>query len=213
MADDSMALDTAPLNGGITNNNNNASPPAIFDSVHFHVPSCIPPHHRSQLRTLLTLNGAVEHPSLSPDGLTHVVTPTPNFESSVLLPSQIHLVTPQWVERSIILGSPQPPQFYSPDPAMLFSGVVACSTGLGESDTLVLSAGVLSMGGQWRVGLTKDVTHLFAVGPAGGEEGEEGSKYATAMHFKHATGAFPFPLSFFLTYYILTQLTPLTHQV
>ena len=31
------------------------------------------------------------------------------------------------------------------------------------ADLEVLSAGITSLGGQWRAGLTRDVTHLFAL--------------------------------------------------
>jgi hypothetical protein len=63
---------------------------------------------------------------------------------------------------------------------MIFSGIVACATDVSEffflmlyradlirkispSDLEVLSAGITSLGGQWRTGLTRDVTHLFAL--------------------------------------------------
>lgn len=64
---------------------------------------------------------------------------------------------------------------------MIFSGVVACACDLPSADLEVLSAGITALGGQWRTGLTKDVTHLFALSP-------ENAKYATAMHFKEETG-------------------------
>lgn len=73
-------------------------------------------------------------------------------------------------------------QYYSPDPAMIFSSVVACATDVYRShppllyvfltssalqlsapDLEVLSAGITALGGQWRIGLTRDVTHLFAL--------------------------------------------------
>jgi hypothetical protein len=73
---------------------------------------------------------------------------------------------------------------------MIFSGVVACSADVSSallpssadvnfpqlrvSDEEVITAGITSLGGQWRVGLTKDVTHLFAMSPAS-------EKYATGM--------------------------------
>lgn len=63
----------------------------------------------------------------------------------------------------------------------MFSGVIACATSLPPSDLEVLSAGITALGGQWRTGLTKDVTHLFAMSP-------DSQKYATAMHFKGETG-------------------------
>ena len=64
---------------------------------------------------------------------------------------------------------------------MIFSGVVACACDLPSADLEVLSAGITALGGQWRTGLTKDVTHLFALSPSS-------AKYATAMHFKEETG-------------------------
>jgi hypothetical protein len=48
------------------------------------------------------------------------------------------------------------------------------------SDNEVLSAGITALGGQWRAGLTRDVTHLFAVGP-----GSE--KYQTALRYQKET--------------------------
>jgi mediator of DNA damage checkpoint protein 1 len=45
----------------------------------------------------------------------------------------------------------------------------------------VMSAGITGLGGQWRVGLTRDVTHLFALGPGS-------DKYETAMHYQESTG-------------------------
>ena len=51
---------------------------------------------------------------------------------------------------------------------------------LPTSDLEVLSAGVTALGGQWRTGLTKDVTHLFAMSPSS-------VKYATALHYQEHT--------------------------
>jgi len=48
------------------------------------------------------------------------------------------------------------------------------------SDIEVLSAGITALGGQWRAGLTRDVTHLFAVSP-----GSE--KYQTALRYQKET--------------------------
>jgi len=73
------------------------------------------------------------------------------------------------------------PQYYSADPAMIFSGIVACACELPSADLEVLSAGITALGGQWRGGLTKDVTHLFALSPAS-------TKYSTAMHYREETG-------------------------
>lgn len=73
------------------------------------------------------------------------------------------------------------PQYFSPDPAMIFSGIVACASDLPATDLEVLSAGITALGGQWRTGLTRDVTHLFALTP-------DNFKYATAMHYREESG-------------------------
>lgn len=64
---------------------------------------------------------------------------------------------------------------------MIFSGVVACASDLPSTDLEVLSAGITALGGQWRTGLTRDTTHLFALSP-------DSAKYATAMHYREETG-------------------------
>ena len=64
---------------------------------------------------------------------------------------------------------------------MIFSGIVACASDLPTTDLEVLSAGITALGGQWRTGLTRDVTHLFALSP-------DSLKYTTAMHYTDETG-------------------------
>lgn len=70
-------------------------------------------------------------------------------------------------------------QYYSPDPAMIFSGVVACAIDVHLFFTFLAHlimfppafcgrlggalSGFTSLGGQWRVGLARDATHLFAL--------------------------------------------------
>ncbi|KAG6820065.1 hypothetical protein H0H93_005688 [Arthromyces matolae] len=51
---------------------------------------------------------------------------------------------------------------------------------LDAPDLEVLAAGISALGGQWRTGLTKDVTHLFVTKPTS-------PKYSTAMHFREHT--------------------------
>ena len=72
------------------------------------------------------------------------------------------------------------PQYFSPDPAVIFSGIVACAGDLPSAD---LAAGITALGGQWRMGLTKDVTHLFAISP----------QVCTGMHFRDDTGGEGYP--------------------
>lgn len=48
-------------------------------------------------------------------------------------------------------------------------------------DLEVLSAGITALGGQWRVALTSDITHLFAISP-------DSTKYTTALAHRESTG-------------------------
>lgn len=151
----------------------------LFPAVFYHLSRCLPSQQRTQLSKVLNLNGATEVTDADDARLTHLITNS--WPESLPEDSIAHLVTPLWVERSLILASSLDSVHYSPDPAMLFSGVVATSCDLSASDNEVLSAGISSLGGQWRSALTKDVTHLFAL--------SSGShKYETAMHFKGVTG-------------------------
>ncbi|KAI0935547.1 hypothetical protein AcV5_003952 [Taiwanofungus camphoratus] len=155
----------------------------VFTSVRYHISLAVGAEQRRQLTDVLNAEGA-EAVLLTDSALTHFVTtslPADDVIEALPPDSTAHLVTPVWVERSRILGSQQPPEFYSPDPALLFSGIVAAATDLSKADLELLSAAITALGGQWRTALTRDVTHLFAL--------SSGSvKYETAMHFRDKTG-------------------------
>jgi hypothetical protein len=83
-------------------------------------------------------------------------------------------------------------QFYSANPAMVFSGIIPCATDVRSSFPIsllfpsfhhtddvpeVLSAGITPLGCQWCTSLTRDVMHLFALGLGS-------NKYETAVHFQ-----------------------------
>ncbi|TFY83276.1 hypothetical protein EWM64_g739 [Hericium alpestre] len=150
----------------------------LFENVrYFFAPSC-PAELRLPQSAILNANGATATDLAS---ATHIITNTIDFEGKQNVKEEdIAIVTGVWVDRSVLFGKLQPTQFYSPDPSMLFSGIVACATDLSPSDLEVLSAGISALGGQWRPGLTREVTHLFAVVP-----GSE--KYNTAMHYQADT--------------------------
>lgn len=156
----------------------------IFAGVRFSISMSVSLERKTQLTTILEAEGAI--PVQTTDSsLTHIITTTlpplnDNLES-IHPDSDAYLVTPAWVERSYILSARQPPELYSPDPAHLFSGVVATATDLSQPDLELLSAAITSLGGQWRSALTKDVTHLFALAPGS-------AKYTTAMHHREETG-------------------------
>ncbi|KAG0699519.1 hypothetical protein DFH29DRAFT_1070645 [Suillus ampliporus] len=143
---------------------------AVFDGVHYVLSSSIQAEQRKELSGLLDLNGATSAPPH-----THLIVLAGSHTQHEHAGS-LHVVSGMWVQRSIVLGKLQLEQYYSPDPTMIFSGIVACATDLSSSDLEVLSAGITSLGGQWRTGLTRDVTHLFALH-------EQSDKYQTAMHF------------------------------
>lgn len=154
----------------------------IFGDVRYYVSLTLRSEQREELATVLDAAGAtavkVDDPSL-----THFVTNSlPNDDALEALPEDTtaHLVTPTWVERSRVINAPQPPEYYSPDPAQLFSGVTATATDLSASDRELMYASITALGGQWRSGLTRDVTHVFALAPGS-------QKYETAMHFKEQT--------------------------
>ncbi|OBZ77875.1 hypothetical protein A0H81_01582 [Grifola frondosa] len=134
-----------------------------------------------QLGSVLDAQGATAV-KLSSLALTHLITvslPIDDNLESLPQGSMAHLVTLRWVERSRILGAQQDPEHYSPDPAMLFSGITATASDISQSDTDIMSATIAALGGQWRTALTRDVTHLFALAPG---------SVKTAMHFRDTTG-------------------------
>ena len=116
---------------------------AVFDGVHYSLSSSLPPARRSELTSVLDLNGATPHPPY-----THLIALTASHaHSNASKDPAVKLVTDRWVDRSVVLGKCQPcvatilfslvlhvrparlsEQYYSPDPAMIFTGVVACAT-------------------------------------------------------------------------------------
>ncbi|KAI0039891.1 hypothetical protein FA95DRAFT_1503597 [Auriscalpium vulgare] len=153
---------------------------ALFDGITFALAPSLPPDRHAVLAGLLAANGAAER---APRDATHIITDS-DFDDldggwQDVRPDAVK-VTEAWVERSLLLGKRQGPQYFSPDPAMLFSGIVATATDISPTDIEVLSAGITALGGQWRAGLTRDTTHLFALA-------DTSAKYATALHYQPAT--------------------------
>ncbi|KIK36642.1 hypothetical protein CY34DRAFT_16255 [Suillus luteus UH-Slu-Lm8-n1] len=150
---------------------------SLFNSVHYILSPSIQTEKYKELSGLLTLHGATSTPPH-----THFITLPGSLIQSECQGS-LYVVSETWVQRSIALGKLQPEEYYSTDPKMIFSGIVACATDLSSWDLEVLSAGITSLGGQWRTALTRDVTHLFALH-------EQSDKYQTAMHFAPDTHMF-----------------------
>ncbi|KAG1780094.1 BRCT domain-containing protein [Suillus placidus] len=150
---------------------------SLFNSVHYILSPSIQTEQYEELSGLLTLHGATSAPPH-----THFITLAGSHIQSECQGS-LYVVSETWVQRSVALGKRQPEQYYSTDPTMIFSGIIACATDLSSWDLEVLSAGITSLGGQWRTALTHDVTHLFTLH-------EQSDKYQTAMHFAPDTHMF-----------------------
>jgi hypothetical protein len=116
---------------------------AVFDEVCYSLAPSLSPTRRNELAAILDLNGAAPHPPY-----THLIAPPASHaHNNATSDPAIKLVTERWVDRSVVMGKRQPcvylplfpvvydvpslgpsEQYYSPDPALIFSGVVACAT-------------------------------------------------------------------------------------
>lgn len=129
---------------------------AIFDGVHYSLSQSLPPTRRKELAAVLDLNGAAPHPPY-----THLIAlPASHAHNNATNDPTVKLVTDRWVDRSVVMGKIQAcvslfffflpwrmtdashlnpsEQYYSPDPAMIFSGVVACATDVGLPHVFLL---------------------------------------------------------------------------
>ncbi|KAJ6631463.1 hypothetical protein B0H10DRAFT_2207120 [Mycena sp. CBHHK59/15] len=150
-----------------------------FQGVRYHLPSCVPREKHGELTRVLTGNDAERSDSIF--DATHIITTSHTFEGwQDVDKSKVAIVSDLWVERSLAAGKQQPVAYYSTSPSQIFSGVVACSADLAVSDVEVLTVGIQTLGGQWRMGLTKDVTHLFALG-------NNTDRYQTGMDYRDQT--------------------------
>ncbi|KAG2124066.1 hypothetical protein BD769DRAFT_1388879 [Suillus cothurnatus] len=125
---------------------------ALFNDVHYVLASSTQAGRHKKLSALLDLHGATSAPPH-----THIIALAGShiqreYEGS------LHVVSDMWVQRSVVLGKLQPTKALTVNVS-----VVACATDLSQWDLEVLSAGITSLGGQWRTALTRDVTHLFAL--------------------------------------------------
>ncbi|KAJ7807838.1 hypothetical protein B0H14DRAFT_2871867 [Mycena olivaceomarginata] len=153
----------------------------LFQDVKYHLPSTLPDESQEDLSALLETHGATRVQSVYDETVTHIITNSETFEGwQDVDPELVAIVSELWVERSIAANKLQQPCHYSASQSKIFSGVIACSADLHHSDEEVLSVGITALGGQWRVGLIKDVTHLFAITPTS-------EKYTTGMSYRAQT--------------------------
>ncbi|KAI5824017.1 hypothetical protein K523DRAFT_420809 [Schizophyllum commune Tattone D] len=153
----------------------------LFHSVVYYISPSLRSPRRKQLQAALDAHGARASTIIS--DATHIITDTTRFDGWKEANEGAEIVTDRWVDRSVVLDRAEPPEMYSADPTMLFSGVTATCTDLLPADEIVIKTAITNLGGQWSSALTQNVTHLFALGPGTGSD-----KYALAMHNKRDTG-------------------------
>ncbi|KAJ7647272.1 hypothetical protein FB45DRAFT_892928 [Roridomyces roridus] len=144
----------------------------IFGLAKCYLPETLSEARRAEITHILECNAGQVVDTL--ESATHIVTNSFRFEGWDRVKEDVKIISDIWADRSLILGTALPTEFFSADPAAIFSGVVACGTGISAADLAIIETGITSLGGQWRRGLTKDVTHLFATSP-------DSDKYATVM--------------------------------
>ncbi|TDL19364.1 hypothetical protein BD410DRAFT_792173 [Rickenella mellea] len=135
----------------------------LFSDVNYHISSSLGFDQHAELSNILNPNGAVEAKSI-PEA-THIITNSTQFEGWQGVPTNAVVVSDEWVIRSLLHGKQQDPKLYSADPKKIFSGVVATTTEIEDSDKEVIAAGINALGGLFRQGLTRDCTHLLTPYP------------------------------------------------
>ncbi|CAO3572374.1 unnamed protein product [Mortierella alpina] len=99
---------------------------------------------------------------------THIITDDLDFpERKSAAAEGIHVVTPEWVVKSIKRNKLQDPENFSADPTMIFSGKVFTTSGLPQYDRQMIANAVRDMGGSYVSQITQDVTHMIALTSTG----------------------------------------------
>ncbi|KAI9292249.1 BRCT domain-containing protein [Neoconidiobolus thromboides FSU 785] len=152
----------------------------IFPNVRYWINPYLPLELRKQLRNLLEQNGA--YPAIRKEEdlelnqtkfqlfdikrVTHIISATWDFIGhSELIKSKrnCRIVTPKWVFDCTKCNIHYSSKFYSPEPKSIFSGIIICCHGLPTSDMEKIYGGVVALGGQYRINLSKEVTHYIVL--------------------------------------------------
>ena len=145
---------------------------ALFSEVFYHIieSADLPAERAIELGRILQEHGAVEHSHPSRhgkvplEGLTHIITTTVDFEGYEEANDLFKaIVTPGWVEMSIMKHKLVNPRQHSPNPAQFYSGLIVCVADLPEGDKDAIIGGVLAMGGLYAPSISKYVTHIVAL--------------------------------------------------
>ncbi|KAI8580609.1 hypothetical protein K450DRAFT_236426 [Umbelopsis ramanniana AG] len=156
----------------------------LFEGVKFSLKPLLDDSLKTSITQVLIENGAINADGNKEQDLldesdmntiTHIISKDTTFAGyKKALENKIAVVTPDWINSAIRNGHVHRTQFYSPDPAKFFSGLVICTSGLTKQDREAILGGALAFGGDYRNDLTVDVTHLITMVP-------EGKKYETVM--------------------------------
>ncbi|KAG5651886.1 hypothetical protein H0H81_007043 [Sphagnurus paluster] len=158
----------------------------LFDGVRYLLSPSLPEQRALDLSQALENDGAVRVNSLDDPSLTHIITNTNRFERWQDVAEREEAKTLHVVTTRMLLCRPS--DDFLGRRRLRGRGASHALTRVAQliapqlptQDLEVLSAGIEGLGGQWRTGLTKDVTHLFVVAPTS-------DKYTTALHFQEHT--------------------------
>ncbi|KAH8830306.1 hypothetical protein DL96DRAFT_1707137 [Flagelloscypha sp. PMI_526] len=132
---------------------------SLFEGVAFYLAPTLRPKQKDHIHKLLTSQGAKD---ASLEDATHIISDSDIFHNYEAVSEGSHVVTPAWVTRSIERGFLEQVKYFLAGPNHLFSGMTVCSPDIPRYELDIISCVIAALGGQWRTGFTKDVTHLLA---------------------------------------------------
>ncbi|KAG0006498.1 hypothetical protein BGZ65_007320 [Modicella reniformis] len=136
----------------------------LFQNVVFYLNLFLGKTRAAELEATLCSNGATRSSYVNDESnTTHIITDDLDFPYYKYAEArEIHIVTPEWVSRSISSGRLQNPQYFSANPKMIFSGIVLATSKLPLYDRKLIREAVEAYGGHFTLNLTSDVTHIIA---------------------------------------------------
>ncbi|KAF2189689.1 hypothetical protein K469DRAFT_658761 [Zopfia rhizophila CBS 207.26] len=97
--------------------------------------------------------------------ITHIISLTSDFpDYHAALDLYVNVVKPAWIDACLKISKVKNPRAFSPDPALFMNEVIICCGNIPEGDKEAIAGGVLALGGQHSGALSKQVTHLIALG-------------------------------------------------
>ncbi|KAG0053450.1 hypothetical protein BGZ83_001055 [Gryganskiella cystojenkinii] len=142
----------------------------LFRSVNFYLNPFLGAVKVAELESILFRNGALKTSVMTrhESSTTHIITDDLDFPDYKHAKARgIHIVTPDWVYRSLSLNELLAPSRFSADPDHIFSGVVLTTTGLPQYDRQMIRDTVENFGGRYENGIVEGITHLIAIAASG----------------------------------------------